>query len=290
MMSDRKRKALVDLLEDPDERIYLVIKQVIKAEGSVMFPMLNAILESKDSSTLHRNRVLEILQVIRFEAVTSELLSWRDSSEKDLLQAILSLTKLADSTLDEDQVIQKLEGIRRDVWLELNDYQTAFEQVKILNHLFFEVHGFECTAPFQREVEHLNIAAVLDSKKGNPLIIGLIYSIIANWLEVPIYGVDFPKIFILARMDENNTSIFRESNNNYGVLFYINPIGKGLVFDEQEIRSFLKEIQVEPERKYFEPTSNTNLIQRYVLAFEEAYQLTGDYNSLQTISKIKDLL
>ena len=65
------------------------------------------------------------------------------------------------------------------------------------------------------------------------MIIGLIYSIIANWLEVPIYGVDFPKIFILARMDENNTSLFSESESEYGVLFYINPIGNGIVFDEQ---------------------------------------------------------
>ena len=290
MMSDRKRKALVDLLEDPDERIYLVIKQVIKAEGQAIIPMLNAVLDSETSSVMQRNRVYDILQLIRFEAVSSELLSWRESSDKDLLKAILSLTKLVDSSLNEEEVIQQMEAIRRDVWLELNDYQTAFEQVKILNHLFFEVHGFECTSSFHRDLEHLNIGNVLKNKKGNPLVIGLIYSIIANWLEVPIYGVDFPKIFILARMDEHNSSFFTESENNYGVLFYINPIGKGLVFDEQEIRAFLKQIEIEPERKHFEPTSNTNLIQRYVLAFEEACQFNGDFNALNAFTQLKALL
>ena len=289
-MSDRKRKALVALLEDPDERIYLVIKQVIKAEGQAIIPMLNAVINEESSAQIQRFRALEIVQAIHIDEVSRELMNWRDSSDKDLLKAIVSLNKLMDPSLDESFILQQMEAIRKDVWLELNDYQTAFEQVKILNHMFFEVYGFECMSAFERNLTHLNIGTVLADKKGNPLIIGLIYSIIATWLEVPIYGVDFPKIFILARMDENNTSMFNESESQYGVLFYINPIGKGIVFDEQEIRSFLKQIEIEPERKFFEPTSNTILIQRYLMAFEEACQLKGDTKTLHALSQVKEIL
>lgn len=289
-MSNRKRKALVDLLEDPDERIYLVIKQVIKAEGKLIEPFLMEVLSNEAAGSVQVSRASEILQAIRLDAVSNELLTWSTSADKDLLKAIVALNKLVDSSLDDALVLQHMESLRKDVWLELNDYQTAFEQVKILNHMFFEVHGFECTESFQRDLAHLNIGTVLREKKGNPLIIGLIYSIIANWLEVPIYGVDFPKIFILARMDENNTSLFSESESEYGVLFYINPIGNGIVFDEQEIRSFLKQIEIEPERKFFEPTSNTTLINRYLLAFEEAFQVKGDTACLDALSHIKAIL
>jgi len=212
-MSNRKRKALVDLLEDPDERIYLVIKQVIKAEGILIEPFLIEVLSTESSSGKQKIRAAEILQAIRLESVTKELLSWSSSSEKDLLKAIIALNKLVDSTIDDALILQRMEALRKDIWLELNDYQTAFEQVKILNHMFFDVHGFECTESHKRELAHLNIGTVLTEKKGNPLIIGLIYSIIANWLELPIYGVDFPKIFILARMDENNTALFSESES-----------------------------------------------------------------------------
>jgi regulator of sirC expression with transglutaminase-like and TPR domain len=289
MMSDRKRKALVDLLEDPDERIYLVIKQVIKSEGQFIVPMLTQVITNEKSIPLQYHRAQEILYAIRLEGISQEFLNWKDSSDKDLLKAIITLTKLIDPRLDEAFVNKQMESIRKDVWLELNDYQTAFEQVKILNHIFFDIHGFECESSFQRNLEHLNIGTVLAEKKGNPLIIGLIYSIIANWLEVPIYGVDFPKIFILARMDENNTSFFSDTESKYGVLFYINPIGKGIVFDEQEIRTFLKQIEMEPERKFFEPTSNTNLIQRYLLAFEEACHFKGDAEGLEALSQIKSI-
>ena len=289
-MSDKKRKALVALLEDPDERIYLVIKQVIKSEGERIVPILNDVLASDSTSSLQRNRVTEILFSIRLAQVSLELNSWRDSSEKDLLKALLSLTKLVDPDIDESEVLRQMELLRKDVWLELNDYQTAFEQVKVLNHLFFEVHGFECVSSFDRNLDLLNIGKVIATKRGNPLVVGLIYSIIANWLELPIYGVDFPKIFILARMDENTTSFLKETDSQYGVLFYINPLGKGIVFDEQEIRTFLNQIEVTPERKHFEPTSNTTLVQRYLIAFEEACQLTGDLHSLNAFAQIKLIL
>jgi len=289
-MSDKKRKALVALLEDPDERIYLVIKQVIKSEGERIVPILNDVLASDSTSSLQRNRVTEILFSIRLAQVSLELNSWRDSSEKDLLKALLSLTKLVDPDIDESEVLRQMELLRKDVWLELNDYQTAFEQVKVLNHLFFEVYGFECVSSFDRNLDLLNIGKVIATKRGNPLVVGLIYSIIANWLELPIYGVDFPKIFILARMDENNTSFLKETDSQYGVLFYINPLGKGIVFDEQEIRTFLNQIEVTPERKHFEPTSNTTLVQRYLIAFEEACQLTGDLHSLNAFAQIKLIL
>jgi hypothetical protein len=61
-MSDRKRKALVAFLEDPDERIYLVIKQVIKAEGQAIIPMLNAVLNEESSAQIQRFRAFEIVQ------------------------------------------------------------------------------------------------------------------------------------------------------------------------------------------------------------------------------------
>lgn len=287
MNSLKKRKALVALLEDPDERIYLVVSQVIRLEGIGMLDLLDAVMSNDSPSTLHRSRASEIAESIRLDAVRRELSLWKDSQEKDLLQAIISLSKIHNSQLEESWVLQQMEMLRKDVWLELNNYQTAFEQVKVLNHVFFKVHGYQCSEGLDRDVNSLNIAKVLEVKKGNSLIIGLIYSIVANWLDVPIHGIDLPQIFILARMDENHSSMFRQEENPYGVLFYINPSVRGLVFDEEQIHRFLKKLEVAPERKYFEPASNTELIQRYLSAYEDCCKFNGDVTKLRTYEAIK---
>jgi len=186
-----------------------------------------------------------------------------------------------------EQIESAIETIKRDVWLELNDYQTAFEQVKIFNYVFFEVHRFEVLPSAQVALKHLNVAHVLETKQGNPLIIGLLYSIIAHRLQLPIYGIDFPGVFILAWMDEKQVAIEVEMLNEYGVLFYINPAGKGIIFDDQQIHAFLKEIEVEPNRRYFEPTSNTGLIHRYLKACEDSCKFQGDLTILEDLLEIK---
>ncbi|NDB33766.1 MAG: hypothetical protein EB023_00095 [Flavobacteriia bacterium] len=287
--SEKKRKALVALLEDPEEKIFLVVAQVIRLEGLGIVHLLQEASVNQELSELHRSRAAEIARNIRIDAVRKELATWKDSSDKDLLQAIISLTKIHELELDEAAVLQGLEQLRKDVWLELNDHQTAFEQVKVLNHVFFQVHGFQSIHTLEREINHLNIAYVLAQKKGNPLIIGLIYSIVANWLDVPIYGIDLPQIFILARMDEYRSSVLLAKENPYGVLFYINPSVKGLVFDEEQIRAFLKKLDMKPQRKFFEPASNTELVQRYLSVYEEYCKFNGDFPSLKACEEIKQI-
>ena len=88
--SYKKRKALVALLEDPDERIYLVVSQVIRLEGTGMLELLDEVIYNVELNDLQRFRAAEISETIRLEAVRNELKLWKDSHEKDLLQAINS--------------------------------------------------------------------------------------------------------------------------------------------------------------------------------------------------------
>ncbi|MFM7388227.1 MAG: hypothetical protein ACKO5L_08720, partial [Bacteroidota bacterium] len=71
--SYKKRKALVALLEDPDERIYLVVSQVIRLEGNCMLELLDQVIAHAESNDLQRSRSTEIAEAIRLDAVRNEL-------------------------------------------------------------------------------------------------------------------------------------------------------------------------------------------------------------------------
>ena len=74
------------LLEDPDERIYLVVSQVIRLEGTDMLEHLDEVISKGELSELQRFRAADISETIRLEAVRNELKLWKDSHEKDLLK------------------------------------------------------------------------------------------------------------------------------------------------------------------------------------------------------------
>ena len=66
----------------------------------------------------------------------------------------------------------------------------SFEKVKILNHNFFEVHQFEGDTEEYHHSKNLYIGSVLDRKKGNPVGLAIVYSLVAQRrLNIPIYGV-----------------------------------------------------------------------------------------------------
>ena len=44
--------------------------------------------------------------------------------------------------LQEEMIQRQLDKMRKDAWLEMNDDLTAMEQVKVLNKIFFDIHGF----------------------------------------------------------------------------------------------------------------------------------------------------
>ena len=57
----------------------------------------------------------------------------------------------------DSEIRDYIQTLRRDIWLELNDHLTAYEQVKVFNKIFFKEHKFYGDSkklPFAREFLH----------------------------------------------------------------------------------------------------------------------------------------
>jgi regulator of sirC expression with transglutaminase-like and TPR domain len=131
---------------------------------------------------------------------------------------------------------------------------------------------------------------VIESRKGNPLSLSLIYSIIAQSLDLPVYGVNLPNHFILAFMDENGSSLFLPEKNEYGVLFYINPFSKGSILDDKAIKEFLDGLKLPHTREYFEPCSNSAILRRMLTNLISSFQQVGNLEKVDELTELRDLL
>ena len=256
-------QALVRLIDDPDELIFQQVRQELMNMGTEVIPHLESSWEQDYYGLLFQDRIENVIHDIQFEEVKSQLKAWLHSADKDLLKGAVIIAKYQYPGLDEQNVLNQIQMIRRDIWLELNDHQTAFEQVKIFNRIFFGMHRFKGASHQVPSPHHSLINVVLENKKGNPLSLCLLYSVIAQSLDLPIYGVNLPNHFILAYMDSKHSAMGMQQNeDDYGVLFYINAFAKGSIFDANEIKAFLKGIHLTPERDYFEPCSNSAILKR----------------------------
>lgn len=273
-MNQNELQALISLLDDPDENIFQHIKEKILSLGQEIIPLLeNAWEYSFDP--LIQSRIEDIIHKIQFEKILNELKSWVKSENQDLLEGTLLIAKYQYPDLDEEKVKKQIEQIKQDIWLELNDNLTALEKTRVINHIFFDVHNFSGNTANFHTPQNSYLNNVLESRKGNPLSLSILYIIIAQNLNFPIYGVNLPEHFILAYKDENNVFPLFSNEDNNKVLFYINPFSKGSVFSKKEIDAFLKQLNVDPDKSFYEPCSNAEIIKRLIRNLIASYEKLG---------------
>ena len=112
----------------------------------------------------------------------------------------------------------------------------------------------------------------------------VLYSIVAQSLDMPVYGVNLPNHFILTYLDEDQMISFIDPENKYGNLFYINAFSKGGIFDVEEIRAFLKGLDKPELREYFEPCSNSAIIKRMITNLINSFQQVGNSEKVNDIA------
>jgi len=273
LMNPKELNALISLLDDPDEGIFNQVSGKFISLGEDIIPVLeNAWEYSFDP--LIQNRIENIIHQIQFDIIKSGLKEWMHPDRQNLLEGALLIAKYQYPDIDFDKVKKQLNQIKQDVWLELNDNLTALEKVKIINHIIYDVHHFSGNTSNYHAPQNSYINNVLESKKGNPLLLSIIYTIVAQSLDIPIYGVNLPEHFVLCYVNKDPLKPLSQEERE-DVLFYINPFSKGAVFGREDINAFLKQLKLDTLAIFYEPCSNKEIIKRLLRNLIASYEKLG---------------
>lgn len=276
----RELEALISLLDDPDKQIFNTVSdRLIELGTEVVSP-----LERRWEITLRPDLQLKIETVIKkihFNKLAHDLHGWRSSGGENLLQGAFLTARLQYPELEFEALDALIEKIKKDIWLELNNQLTALEKIRVINYFFYEIHKFEKSLKKAHTPQLYMVNHVLDTRKGSPVLLGLIYTELARRLNLPVYGVNLPRNFVLCYYDAD----FQDDPN--GIMFYINPSDKGAVLGLKELKSFLKQLSIEESEFYYTPCSNIDIIERLLINLRYAYERSGEKDkSLQ----IKELM
>ena len=277
-MSNTELKALISLLDDPDDTIYDEVKHKLISFGDDVIPHLENAWEVSFDHLL-QERIEDIIHFLQFEAVKKELKTWQQSEDHDLIDAATLIAKYQYPDIDSQQIKKTIAQIKQDIWLELNENLTALEQVQVLNRMIFDDHGFYGNTKNINSPQNSYINNVIETKKGNPITLGLIYIAICQQLDIPIYGVDVPGHFILA---------YAEDSKN--VMFYLNVFNKGTVFGPDDIDKFLEQLKKQPKAEYYTPCSSLGIIRRLVQHLVYTYDNLGYLDKKEELEELLAIL
>ena len=264
----KELEALIALLEDPDPEVFGNVSNRLIELGEKVVPPL----EKRWELTLRpdlQTRIENVIRSIQFNTLKTNMESWRSGGGMDLLYGAYLVTRFQYPDLAYEPLNEKLEKIKKDIWLELNNDLTALEKVRVINYFLYEIHRFDKSLKKAHSPQLYLVNHVLDTCKGSPVILGLIYAEVARRLDLPIYGVNLPRNFVLCYYDPD----YLDDPNN--VLFYINPSDKGAVLGLKELKHFLRHLRIEEKDFYFTPCAGLDVIERLIINLQYAYEHSG---------------
>jgi len=282
--NNKEISALVKLLDDPDQEIYLHVEERLLEYGNEVIEFLENVWEHS-LDTLLQQRIENIVHKIQFTNVKEDLNLWYQSGAFDLLQGALVINRYQYPDLDEEKIILQVEDIKREIWLGLQYEMSSIEKIKLINHVFYNVYGFSGNTKNHHDPQNSYINQVLESKKGNQISLAIIYSTLAQKLDIPVYGVNLPQHFILGYIDET-----KREDQEFGVLFYINAFNKGAIFGKHDVDQFLRQLNLEPLPGFYAPCSNVEIIRRVIRNLISAYENLGSKDKVHELKQLQDIL
>jgi len=284
MENSTEISALVKLLDDPDPEVFHHIEKRLLEHGSSVIHFLETEWE-KSLDTLLQERIENIVHQIQFSSIKEDLNLWYQSGAFDLLQGALVINRYQYPDLDEQKVINQLEELKREIWTGLQYEMSSVEKIKLINHVFYNIHGFSGNTKNHHDPQNSYINQVLDTKKGNQISLAIIYSSIAQKLDIPVYGVNLPQHFILGYIDESKIE-----EHEFGVLFYINAFNKGAIFGKHDVDQFLRQLNLQPLPGFYAPCSNVEIIRRIIRNLISSYENLGSVEKVEELKELQEIL
>lgn len=291
--------ALIYLIDDPDITVREEVTSKILQLGNEILPSLKQTLENLPfDSPEGIERLNHLIDEIEFHKISTQIIEWTQDPD-DLLKGIWLTNLTNGSEINYNDLNKEIERIKLEVWLDLRNDLTALEKVNILNHVFFKRFNFKGDNDDYHNPDNSFLNRVLKKKKGNPISLAAIYSIVAQQLYIPIYGVNLPQHFILAYLDIPNLpspsadskGFNKDVENGYDVLFYINPFNDGAVFGKKHIEVFLQQININNiPSELFYPCSNKEIIIRILRNLCNSYTMRNQDRKAKLYSQLLDKL
>jgi regulator of sirC expression with transglutaminase-like and TPR domain len=287
MESNKEISALLHLIDDPDEEVFSAVSEKIVDYGKPIIPNLEHLWETTpDPPTQERIELL--IHRLHYRDLAEDLRQWNVSGHHDLMLGALLVSKFQYPELPTTPVLQEIEKVRRNIWLELNNYLTPLEQINIVTSIVYSYYGLKGSETNYKEPSEFLLNKTLEIKRGNQLSNGIIYLLLCEMLDIPVKAIQIPKQFVIAYFkpgysDENLLNPMQK------IEFFIDPTS-GQVFTHQDVDNYFKRISVSPVDAYFRPRKNKEVIQHLLEEFGKCFTSDKDLYKQKELMDLVSLL
>lgn len=249
-MNQSEFDSLIMLLDDPDPSVAAAVQRRLRDGGTDIVSNLERVWQTSGDTAM--TKVIErLIHDIRIDSIAANLELWSKTDTDNLLAGVAIYNRLLPN-VEPATIKAKIENICQPIWTEFNSSMTALEKVRVINHFFFNHNKFTFNDDFTTQ-SHF-VSTLLNTGRAHTNILAVLYAIVAQHLQLPVYCVELPSALTLCYVDEFGDGF------DHNVLFYIDVRSRGTAYGSSEITDYLRSTNTDSDEKYYKPCGNLNTV------------------------------
>ncbi|WP_439881529.1 transglutaminase-like domain-containing protein [Pontibacter sp. MBLB2868] len=271
-MTKNEIKALISLLDDNDHEVASHVEKQIVGLGTGVIPYLEEEWEETLNPDLQK-KIEDLIHDLQFEGLSARIREWKENGAQDLLEGMYLVNSYLYPDIEFADISKTIDQLYFDAWTHMKEEMHPYDQVKALNNVLFREKRFSANTKNFHSPANSMLHLVLETKRGNPLTLCVIYMTLAQRLGMPVFGVNLPNLFILTYKQE-------------GIQFYINVYNKGLILSKADIDNYILQLNLNPIDIFYEPCSNLEIVKRALRNLAFSFEKMNDPEKATEVTKL----
>jgi len=287
LQENKEIKALLHLIDDPDEDVYTTVSEKILSFGKEIIPNLEHLWENIHDEEA-QERIEMLIHRVHYRELTADFVQWKNNPI-DLMTGALTVARYTYPDLQPQQIWQEIEKLRRNIWLELNSYLTPIETINVVNSILFNYYKQKGAEISYEHPDQFLLNKSLETKKGNAIGNGIVYLILCELLDIPVRAVNIPRQFLLGYFDDQYELLNPAGHPSEKIKFYVDAL-TGQMYSHKDIEAYFKRLSVPPVPSYFRPLNNKKVIQFLLKELCKCYDNESDLYKMDELTSLANIL
>jgi hypothetical protein len=239
MEANREIYSLATLYDDSDTFVReAVLNRLIEGGESMLADIRFALIAENDP--VQEERLKEMSEILRLALVKKDMDRISRSGDFTLEEGLRLLSVVNGEDL-RGKYLEMIDNEVFEIISEISDQKTDVENIEIFNYLFFKRFGFTFSSPQIEDIRTINVADIIYSRKGNPIVVSILYFLYAGKSGLPVLPLSFPGGFVPVFLNPEREILFYLNVYRNGEIFMENNLKRffsdsGLLFDEESLK------------------------------------------------------
>ena len=274
-LTEQDLRSLVTLLDDEDPQSLDLVCREILHQGERILPFLEE-LRAKSGSELAA-KVDAMTFQLRFRNLKEDFLRLAVSPEPDLERGALLISRFGYPGIDPMVYSGWMDRVAGKVLDELPSDADAALTFQRLNSHLFQGLGFAGNETRYYDPDNSYLHRVIESRRGIPVSLSVLYLLLARRLRLPVYGVGTPGHFLVGFHPGPHAC-------------FIDAFNRGRILDLTEVRRMLVRSGYDYKPEFVARCSSRDIIVRMMRNLISIYQKMGASERVEMLSILVEIV